>query len=72
MSWFERTLIANGFPIKKAERDHLRFSSLPANQLVEWIENQRKAIVRHHLEHSPYYRKLVLDHSRAGSQKKGR
>ena len=70
MSWFERTLIANGFPIKKAERDHLRFSSLPANQLVEWIENQRKAIVRHHLEHSPYYRKLVLDHLQGGFPQK--
>lgn len=67
MSWFERTLTANGFPIKKAERDHLRLSGLPANQLVEWINNQRKAIVRHHLENSPFYRKLVEDHLKDNS-----
>lgn len=70
MSWFERTLEVNGFPIKKAERDHRRLSGLPAHELVEWIEHQRKAIVCHHLENSPYYRHLVLDHLRGKSREK--
>lgn len=70
MSWFERTLQVSGFPIKKAENDYLRFKRFSEDQKLGWIQKQRKALVRHHLEHSSFYRELVLDHLQGRPQKK--
>ncbi len=67
MSWFERTLQASGFPIKKAEEDYLHLKGLSPSDKLDWIRQQRKAIVRHHLENSPFYRELVADHLRGKS-----
>ena len=62
MNWFERTLHASGFPIKKAEQDYLRLNDLSAEELMKWTEHQRRLIVEHHLEHSTFYRELVQQH----------
>ncbi len=62
MSWFERTLQVSGYPIKKAEQDYLHLMALPAEELVNWIQNQRKIILRHHLENSVFYQSLVQNH----------
>ena len=67
MSWFERTLQASGFPIKKAEADYLHLNGLSPADKVDWIRQQRKAIVGHHLENSPFYSELVADHLRGKS-----
>ena len=62
MNWFERTLHASGFPIKKAEQDYLRLNDLSAEELMKWTEHQRRLIVEHHLEHSTFYLELVQQH----------
>lgn len=67
MSWFERTLQASGFPIKKAEADYLHLKGLSPSDKLDRIRQQRKAIVQHHLEYSPFYRELVADHLRGKS-----
>lgn len=62
MSWFERTLQASGFPIKKAEEDYRHLKDLSADQLLGWMQNQRKIILSHHLENSVFYQSLVQNH----------
>ena len=54
MSWFERTLQVSGYPIKKAEQDYLNLMALPEEQRFNWIRNQRKIILRHHLKNSQW------------------
>lgn len=62
MSWFERTLQVSGYPIKKAEQDYLQLNALPDQEISAWIQNQRKIILRHHLENSVFYKSLVQNH----------
>ena len=62
MSWFERTLQVSGYPIKKAEQDYVHLMALPEEQRFNWIQYQRKIILRHHLKNSIFYQSLVQNH----------
>lgn len=59
MSLFERTLEFSGFPFKRAEQDYLQIQSLGPEAFDYWQLRQRLRMVKHHLDHSPFYQDLI-------------
>ena len=59
MSLFERTLEFSGFPFKRAEQDYLQIQSLDSEAFDYWQLCQRLRMVKHHLDHSPFYQDLI-------------
>jgi hypothetical protein len=59
MSLFERTLEFSGFPFKRAEQDYLQIQSLDPKAFDYWQLCQRLRMVKHHLDHSPFYQDLI-------------
>ncbi len=59
MSLFERTLEFSGFPFKRAEQDYLQIQSLDPKAFDYWQLCQRLRMVKHHLDHSPFYEDLI-------------
>lgn len=56
---FDNILKLQGFPIEKAK---LRFGRL-LNATYPALEQRKKAIVEHHLDHTPFYQKLLANHT---------
>jgi hypothetical protein len=59
MSLFELTLEFSGFPFKRAEQDYLQIQSLDPKAFDYWQLCQRLRMVKHHLDHSPFYQNLI-------------
>ena len=49
----------NGFPIGKAKRALEEMQGRSLNDFETYVEEQKKAIVNYHLQHNPFYKKLV-------------
>jgi len=58
-SVFDISLQLNGFPIRKAQSDLEKIVALSASEKKQFIENQKQAIVKFHLENNLFYQKLV-------------
>ena len=49
----------NGFPIGKAKYDLEEIQGRSMTDFETYVEEQKKAIVNYHLQHNPFYKKLV-------------
>jgi len=58
-SIFDISLQLNGFPIQKAQSDLEKIVALSASEKKQFIENQKQAIVKFHLENNAFYQNLV-------------
>ena len=58
-SIFDITLQLNAFPIQKAKSDLDQIIALSPAEKKQFIENQKQAIVKYHLENNSFYQKLV-------------
>lgn len=58
-SIFNLSLQLNAFPIKKAKSDLDKIVTLSPQEKKQFIENQKQAIVKFHLENNAFYQKLV-------------
>ena len=59
MNLFDFSLRLNGFPIGKAKRALEEMQGRSLNDFETYVEEQKKAIVNYHLQHNPFYKKLV-------------
>lgn len=58
-SIFDLSLQLNAFPIRKAKSDLDKIVALSPFEKKQFIENQKQAIVKFHLENNLFYQKLV-------------
>ena len=59
MKLFDFSLKINGFPIAQAKLDLNQICNLSEAKHIEFIENQKKAIVDFHLKNNSFYRNIV-------------
>lgn len=59
MNFFEKSLNYNGYDLSFAKAALERFQSIPDEQYEDYIENQKKIILTHHLMHGPFYKSFV-------------
>lgn len=59
MKLFDFSLKINGFPIAQAKLDLNQICNLSEAKYIEFIENQKKAIVDFHLKNNSFYRNIV-------------
>lgn len=59
LSLFDLSLLLNGFPIKKAKTQLHAIINLSEVDFKTFIENQKKEILRFHLDHNLFYKKLA-------------
>ncbi|MCG9791804.1 phenylacetate--CoA ligase family protein [Flavobacterium algicola] len=58
-SLFKLSLQLSGFPIRKAKTALQKIISLPESERLVFIESQKKAIVKYHLDNNLFYSELV-------------
>ncbi|HPF97210.1 MAG TPA: phenylacetate--CoA ligase family protein [Mangrovimonas sp.] len=59
MNLFDFSLRLNGFPIGKAKSALEKIQGRSMTDFETYVEEQKKAIVNYHLQHNPFYKKLV-------------
>lgn len=59
MNFFNLSLKLNGFPIEDAKRKLAEIQAIPTENYQEHIENQKRAIFRHHFETNVFYKRFV-------------
>ena len=59
MNLFDFSLRLNGFPIGKAKSALEEIQGRSMTDFETYVEEQKKAIVNYHLQHNPFYKKLV-------------
>ena len=59
MNWFNWSLERQGYPLKQAEKDLAHLSGMDAEAFVVYQRRAKQDIVAHHLQHTPYYQKIV-------------
>ncbi|WP_373057248.1 phenylacetate--CoA ligase family protein [Zunongwangia sp. H14] len=58
MEWFRLSLQLNNFPITRAETLLRQIQEIPEKEYEEFLEGQRDAILKFHLEHNAFYRQF--------------
>ncbi len=62
MNWFDTILKVKGFPIEQAQK-HLNYiQSIPEEKYESFLEKQKQAILKHHLQHTPFYQEHTARH----------
>ncbi|NND62123.1 MAG: phenylacetate--CoA ligase family protein [Flavobacteriaceae bacterium] len=59
LNLFELTLKINGFPIKEAKAQLEEIQGIPEGEFQKYVETQREAILKWHLEHNTFYQNFV-------------
>ena len=56
---FDLSMRFNGFPIKKAQHLLKSIQSIPEAEYSTYLSDQKKTILTHHLNNTPFYKLLV-------------
>lgn len=59
MNRFESILKARGFPFSQAIKDFEKLAKLSPEDFLEWQDKKKWEIALFHIEHNPFYKKLV-------------
>ena len=63
MNLFELSLRWKGFPLEEAKKQLKYIQSIPENEYGAYIEQQRMALLQHHLTHNPFYQGFCANRS---------
>lgn len=59
MNFFERSLNYNGYDIASAKLELKRIQAIPEEVFEDYIEDQKRFILTHHLLYTPFYKKII-------------